>query len=161
MADYDEEEETTRGVTVRDVGAADFIKAYANTLRLSDKMVLPEWVSLVKTASFKELAPYDPDWYYVRAAAIARRVYLRKGVGIGALSKSFGGQNRRGTLRNKKAKGTQGIIRHILQQLENMGVVEHCESKDDSNPALGKGRQITEKGQAALDACATAIVNEA
>ena len=22
---------------------------------------------LVKTATFKELAPYDPDWYYIRA----------------------------------------------------------------------------------------------
>lgn len=28
---------------------------------------LPSWVDLVKTAKFKELAPYDPDWYYVRA----------------------------------------------------------------------------------------------
>ena len=131
MADFEGEEEVIhRGVTVRDVGAAAFIKAYANTLRLSDKMVLPDWVALVKTANFKELAPYDPDWYYVRAAAIARRVYLRKGVGIGALCKSFGGQNRRGTLRNKKAKGTEGIIRHILQQLANMGIVQCVEHED-------------------------------
>jgi small subunit ribosomal protein S19e len=28
---------------------------------------LPSWVDIVKTAPFKELAPYDPDWYYVRA----------------------------------------------------------------------------------------------
>ena len=28
---------------------------------------LPQWVDIVKTASYKELAPYDPDWYYVRA----------------------------------------------------------------------------------------------
>lgn len=28
---------------------------------------LPGWVDIVKTASFKELAPYDPDWYYIRA----------------------------------------------------------------------------------------------
>lgn len=30
-------------------------------------MQLPNWVDIVKTATFKELAPYDPDWYYVRA----------------------------------------------------------------------------------------------
>lgn len=30
-------------------------------------MELPEWTDIVKTARFKELAPYDPDWYYVRA----------------------------------------------------------------------------------------------
>ena len=28
---------------------------------------LPSWVDIVKTAAFKELAPYNPDWYYVRA----------------------------------------------------------------------------------------------
>ena len=28
---------------------------------------LPNWVDIVKTAPFKEMAPYDPDWYYVRA----------------------------------------------------------------------------------------------
>ena len=30
---------------------------------------LPNWVDIVKTAPFKEMAPYDPDWYYVRAGA--------------------------------------------------------------------------------------------
>ena len=28
---------------------------------------MPDWVDLVKTAKSKELAPYDPDWYYIRA----------------------------------------------------------------------------------------------
>lgn len=28
---------------------------------------LPPWTDLVKTATFKELAPYDPDWYFIRA----------------------------------------------------------------------------------------------
>ena len=31
---------------------------------------LPSWVDLIKTASFKELAPYDPDWYYIRAGEL-------------------------------------------------------------------------------------------
>lgn len=30
-------------------------------------MELPEWTDIVKTAVLKELAPYDPDWYYIRA----------------------------------------------------------------------------------------------
>ena len=30
---------------------------------------LPSWVDIVKTAPFKELAPYDPDWYYIRAGS--------------------------------------------------------------------------------------------
>jgi len=31
------------------------------------KLKVPDWVDLVKTAKSKELAPYDPDWYYIRA----------------------------------------------------------------------------------------------
>lgn len=31
------------------------------------KMELPHWVDIVKTGTLKELAPYDPDWYYIRA----------------------------------------------------------------------------------------------
>ena len=44
-----------------------FIAAYASHLKRSGKLDIPTWVDLVKTGSFKELAPYDPDWYYVRA----------------------------------------------------------------------------------------------
>jgi len=51
----------------------------------------------VKTGTLKELGPYDPDWYYTRAAAVARKVYLQPGLGVGALQKKFGGSRNRGT----------------------------------------------------------------
>jgi small subunit ribosomal protein S19e len=55
-------------LTYRAVSSADaFINAYASHLKRSGKLEIPVWVDLVKTGSFKELAPYDPDWYYVRA----------------------------------------------------------------------------------------------
>jgi small subunit ribosomal protein S19e len=44
-----------------------FITAYASHLKRSGKLEVPTWVDLVKTGAYKELAPYDPDWYYVRA----------------------------------------------------------------------------------------------
>jgi len=31
---------------------------------------MPTWVDIVKTGSYKEQAPYDPDWYYVRAGTL-------------------------------------------------------------------------------------------
>jgi hypothetical protein len=31
---------------------------------------VPAWSDLVKTATFKELAPYDGDWYYIRAGML-------------------------------------------------------------------------------------------
>ena len=44
-----------------------FITAYSSHLKRSGKLEIPTWVDLVKTGSQKELAPYDPDWFYVRA----------------------------------------------------------------------------------------------
>lgn len=55
-------------------------------------MKIPEWVDLVKTAKFKELAPYDENWYYTRCAALARHIYFRSPVGVGAVTKIFGGK---------------------------------------------------------------------
>ena len=72
-------EETPTAVTVRDVPAPAFIAAYAEVLKNNDKFVVPKWADVVKTGVHKELAPYDPDWYFIRAAAIARKIYLRQG----------------------------------------------------------------------------------
>ena len=44
-----------------------FIKAYSSHLKRSGKLEIPTWVDTVKTGAQKELAPYDPDWFYVRA----------------------------------------------------------------------------------------------
>lgn len=55
------------GITVRDVRADAFIAAYAQVLKNNDKFVVPKWADTVKTGVHKELAPYDPDWYYIRA----------------------------------------------------------------------------------------------
>jgi small subunit ribosomal protein S19e len=61
--------EAARGVNVKDVAAADFVVAYAAHLKRIGKIEVPKWADLVKTAKFKELAPYDNDWYYIRAGA--------------------------------------------------------------------------------------------
>jgi len=52
----------------------------------------PEWVDLVKNGKFNELAPYDEDWYYTRCAATLRHIYFRSPVGVGSLTKIFGGK---------------------------------------------------------------------
>lgn len=56
-------------------------------------MKCPDWVDLVKSARFKELAPYDPDWFYVRCAALVRHIYFRSPVGVGSVTKIFGGMS--------------------------------------------------------------------
>ncbi|KAF4322590.1 hypothetical protein BBO99_00003782 [Phytophthora kernoviae] len=152
MADYDEEE-VTRGVTVRDVKAADFIKAYAEHLKRSGKIELPAWWDVVKTASFKEYSPADPDWYYIRAASIARKVYLRQYTGVGSLKKVYGGAARKGVHRQHFQTASGGLIRHILQQLEEMKVVDKCPEGVNKG-----GRKITSHGQQDLDRIAGQVV---
>lgn len=36
-------------------------------LNRSGKVKLPDYVDYIKTGTHKELAPYDKDWYFVRA----------------------------------------------------------------------------------------------
>ena len=54
------------GVTVKDVNPHVFIQHYAAYLKRTGKLEIPKWVDIVKTGTYKELAPYDPDWFYVR-----------------------------------------------------------------------------------------------
>lgn len=137
---------------VRDISADEFIAAYASHLKRSGKLEVPIWSDLVKTGSFKEQAPYDPDWYYIRAAAVARHIYLRKQVGIGALAKLHGGRNRRGNRPSHHRDASTNIQRKICQSLEKIGVLE-----------LGAdgGRRISQDGVRDLDRIATAVVEAA
>jgi small subunit ribosomal protein S19e len=59
--------ETSVGsITVRDVPADAFIAAYAEILKNNDKFVVPKWADVVKGSVANELAPYDPDWFFIR-----------------------------------------------------------------------------------------------
>nr|XP_018264962.1 30S small subunit ribosomal protein S19e [Kwoniella dejecticola CBS 10117]OBR87120.1 30S small subunit ribosomal protein S19e [Kwoniella dejecticola CBS 10117] len=129
--------------------AESFIKAYSSHLKRSGKLEIPTWVDIVKTGAQKELAPYDPDWYYVRAAAVARHIYLRKHVGVGALAKLHGTTNRRGTRRSHHRDSATGVQRNVVQSLEKIGVLE-------AHP--DGGRRISQDGMRDLDRIATAVL---
>lgn len=141
-------EEESRGICVRDVAATAFIAAYAEHLKNSDKFDLPVWADTVKTGVFKELAPYGDDWYYTRAASIARRVYLRPGIGMGQLCKWYGGTYRKGARTEHFRKAASGNIRSVLLQLEEMRVLEKLPSG---------GRRVTVVGQQDLDRIAGTV----
>jgi len=134
---------------VRDVSAPDFIKAYSGHLKRSGKLEVPTWVDLVKTGSYKELAPYDPDWFYVRAASVARHVYLRKHVGVGQLRKVHGGAKNRGNRPSHHTPASGAVERKVLQGLEKIGVLEK---------AADGGRKISQDGERDLDRIASSIV---
>merc|ERR1719392_668353 len=135
--------------TVKDVKAEKFIEAFSQHLKRQGKFEIPKWADIVTTGVRKELAPYDPDWIYVRAASMVRKIYIRGGVGVGAFRKIYGGQQRRGAMTNVFSKGSGKIARYILKQLEEMDLVE----QDDNG-----GRRITKEGQRELDTVAVQAV---
>ncbi|GAK66412.1 40S ribosomal protein S19 [Moesziomyces antarcticus] len=138
--------------SVRDVDAATFIDAYAQHLKRSGKIEVPVWVDIVKTGHFKEQAPYNPDWFYVRAAALARHIYLRKAVGIGHLRKFHGGASNRGFRPSHHADASGSVQRKVVQGLEGIGVLE----KDPKG-----GRRISQDGMRDLDRIAVACLEAA
>ena len=119
---------------------------------LSDVIKPPPWAVIVKTGPGKERPPTRKDWWYVRAAAILRKIYLYGPVGVGSLRTAFGCRQRpgvRGREHFRKAGGA--VIRKIVQQLERAGLVEK---------AGNKGRVLTPRGRSLLDRLAHKLFRE-
>ncbi|KAL7253505.1 hypothetical protein ACSBR1_007942 [Camellia fascicularis] len=112
-------------------------------------MELPHWTDIVKTGRFKELAPYDPNWYYIRAASMSRKIYLRQGLGVGAFQRIYGGSKRNGSRPPHFCKSSGAVARHILQQLQTMNIIDID---------VKSWRRITSSGQRDLDRVAGRIV---
>lgn len=110
----------------------------------------PGWVDTVKTGPAKELPPQSIDWFYVRAASIARHVYLRKTVGVGRLRKVHGSTRNRGSRPSHHVDASGSVDRKVMQALEKIGVLEQDEDKG--------GRRITQSGQRDLDRIAQTTV---
>merc|ERR1711931_127849 len=138
---------TMPGYSVKDVDQHKFVEALANHLKKSGKMKVPDWVDLVKLAPRKELAPYDEDWFFTRAASMARHIYLRSPVGVGAFTKIYGGRQRNGTAPSHFSKACGSVPRKILQALEGMKLV----AVDPNNG----GRILTSQGRRDLERIAS------
>lgn len=116
------------------------------------------WVDTVKTSHSNELPPQSPDWYYDRAASIARKVYLRKSVGVGRLRKIHGSTKNRGSRPSHHVHGSGSVDRKVLQALEKLGIVEQLD--DDAEGSGRGGRRITQAGMRDLDRIAATTVED-
>ncbi|KDO72738.1 hypothetical protein CISIN_1g032309mg [Citrus sinensis] len=81
--------------------------------------------------------------------SMARKIYLRQGLGVGSFRRIYGGSKRNGSRPPHFCKSSGAIARHILQQLQNMNIID-IEPKG--------GRRITSSGQRDLDQVAGRIV---
>jgi small subunit ribosomal protein S19e len=111
----------------------------------------PTWAMFVKTGSHKEKPPTDPDWWYIRAASILRKLYKNSSpTGLTELRREYGGRKRRGVRPERSVEAPGNAIRKILQQLEAAGLVRRTR----------RGRVITPQGKALLDRLAYDVMVE-
>lgn len=110
-------------ITVKDVPANEFIKAYAEHLKKTQKVIPMKNYFILKTGHSREISPVDQDWFYVRTAALARKLFLRPGLGVGTLQHIYGKKGNNGHRRKHHTKGSGKIIRYALQQLSEANIL--------------------------------------
>ncbi len=126
---------------MHDVPAEAVIKRVAEELKKMERIKYPYPVP-IKTGVCAERPPTQEDFWYVRCAAILRKLYLHGPLGTERLRTMFGGKRRRGHSPPKFRKAGGKFIRTMLQQMEAEGLVKTVK---------GKGRMLTPKGQSLLD----------
>jgi small subunit ribosomal protein S19e len=136
--------------TAFDVPAAEMINKLAGILKENEKIVPPEWAGNVKTGVHKELPPTNEDWWYVRCAAVLRKIYTDGPIGIERLRSVYGGKKDNGCQPFHKAKGSGSIARKSVQQLEAAGFLQKV--KD--------GRTVSAKGRSMMDNAAHELKQE-
>jgi len=127
--------------TLYDVSATKLIELTAMKLKDDERFAPPEWAAWVKTGVHKEHPPQNDDWWYVRCAALLRRIAIDGPVGTQRLRSVYGGKTDNSARPERFVKGSGSIIRKAIQQLESAGFVR----------TTPKGRQISPEGRSLLD----------
>ena len=135
-------------MSVKDAEPSSAIKRLAEELKKKGGIKPPEWSKFVKTGVSAERPPQQLDWWYLRGAAILRKIYLNGPLGVQRLRTVYGSKRRRGVRPAHHMKAGGKIIRLMLQQLEKEGLVTKVDKPR-------KGRVITAKGQSAVDRAST------
>ena len=137
--------------TAFDVPADLLIARTGDQLKSSGKVSPPEWAPYVRTGVHTQKAPRNPDWWWVRLAAVFRKVYTTGPIGSSRLAAEFGGKRDDGSAPYHPRKGSRSVIRECLQQLETLGYVSKAEAK---------GRRVSPAGRKFLDNLAHQILLE-
>ncbi|PSN83145.1 hypothetical protein B9Q13_00040 [Candidatus Marsarchaeota G2 archaeon ECH_B_SAG-G16] len=111
----------------------------------------PSWVRFVKTSVGNLEPPSDPDWWYVRAASILRKLALKQSLSVKALSYQYGTRWRRGRRRERSVPGSAGLIRRILQALEEAKLVQK---------KANLGRTLSPQGKSLIESVARELLQK-
>jgi small subunit ribosomal protein S19e len=121
-----------------------FVLELAQTLKNMEEFKIPEWSFFIKSGTSRERPPINQDFWYIRSASILRQLYIHGVVGVGRLRTKYGSRKDRGGMPPEFRKSGGKIIRTILQQAENAGIVEKVNR-------FQHGRRLTQKGKDLLD----------
>ncbi|CBZ30389.1 putative 40S ribosomal protein S19 protein [Leishmania mexicana MHOM/GT/2001/U1103] len=134
-----------KGATLKDVSAWRWIKTAARHFKQEGKIFVPNCTEIMKSSHGRERAPQNPDWYYIRCAAVLRAIYLRPGVGYGGLSKRFGNKKNYGSRPEHTVTSSTGPLHWACKSLTKLGLVE---------PGAQSGQRLTRKGHKFADSLA-------
>lgn len=135
-------------VTARDADVQQLIESLKEEMKKIKEIEPPEWSRYVKTGVSRERPPEQEDWWFIRTAAVLRKIYVYGPVGTERLRRMFGGKKNRGHKPEHFYPGGGSVIRKILQQLEKADLVK----------TKKRGRMISPKGQKLLDNLANRLV---
>jgi len=131
--------------SIYDQNPTQLINKAAIELKKSKNVQIPEWALFIKTGAGKERTPDNREWWFVRAASVLRKVYIRGPIGVSKLRNFYGCKKNRGVKPEKFYKASGKVIRTILQQLEAEGLIKQVEK------GVHKGKVVTPQGRSFLD----------
>ena len=148
--------------TFYDVPANFLIPALAEQLKSNDAIAMPELADVVKTGSSRERPPTQTDWWHTRGAALLRKIARQGPIGVTALSQEYGGRKNNGSKPNTPGVGSRKVIRALVQQLEDAGLVSTqvgrmVEPEGREATQLFNGRIVTAAGQKLLNEVAHSV----
>lgn len=112
-------------------------------LTKNDAIQAPEWAKFVKTGVHKERPPVQDNWWILRSASVLKKVGKLGPIGTNNLAKLYGGRQNRGYRPDVKKSGSRNIIRKVLQQLEQAGLIQ-------ANKEGKAGKVLTAQGKKLL-----------
>ena len=144
--------------TYHDVPADLLIGELSARLSEVDSINPPEWSKIVKTGTHRERPPAQDNWWYIRSAAVLRKVGKLGPIGANHMAQHFGGPKDRGVKPNRAVAGSRNISRTVMQQLTTAGLIQ---SKMSLSGTVNRGKVLTPAGQKMLDSVAHSVRDEA
>jgi small subunit ribosomal protein S19e len=141
-------------MSIYDVNPNELNEKAAEELKKVSEIKPPVWAAYAKTGVNKERPPLKNDWWYMRTAALLRKIYILGPIGVSKLRVKFGSKRNKGHKPDRVYPSSGNIIRKALQQLEKAGFVTEIKV------GVHKGRKVTPKGKSFLDKIAKQLTKK-